>query len=59
MNEQLKRIPGKLPILVLPNVEGQTGTLLDFTTSDFSDFQLQNYNPQPAIKAELSTGLIK
>lgn len=60
MTEQLSRTPGELP-------------RLDFLTRGWStmsvesiiecmnpnNFSLEDYNPQPAIKAKLSTGLVK
>ena len=68
--EQLKREPKELPKLEinikkiyqeinLGKREGYTSELLDviFKKLDYSDFTFENYNPHPAIKAPLSTGL--
>ncbi len=70
VEEQLKREPSGLPKLKLSNelcnILSSDG--LDACLSALSaphgveimaHFQLENYNPQPAIKAELSTGLKK
>lgn len=61
VEEQLSRSPSELPTLKLPYIIcedlgyfGETLQCLDFT-----DFKLENYNPQSTIKAELSTGLLK
>jgi thymidylate synthase len=60
VEEQLSREPRELPSLFideevcdayLPN--------LDLNSLTPQDFLLENYNPHPAIKAELSTGLKK
>lgn len=64
VNEQLTREPIKLPELKINNIPfeayNQHNDLDNFIqTLDSSDFILQNYNPYPAIKAELSTGLKK
>ncbi len=75
VEEQLKREPAPLPRLNIntefwnQNPDTQEITTDNFleslTKNDFlkclieEDIQLSNYNPQPAIKAELSTGLKK
>jgi thymidylate synthase len=64
VNEQLQRTPGELPKLFInkiPFQEFEEDNDLDklFNSLNHSDFILQNYNPQPSIKAELSTGLKK
>lgn len=63
VEEQLKREPTELPKLV-HNIENQDwwemiGLKGNFSRVTNKDFELQNYNPQPAISAELSTGLVK
>lgn len=64
VKEQLNRKPTELPKLFinkLPFEQYEEHKDLDkfFNSLDYSDFVLQNYNPQPSIKAELSTGLKK
>lgn len=65
-NEQLERIPHFLPTLemseyaksVLPNTNIGVITVDDVIGClSHVDFNLKNYNPQPPIKAKLSTGL--
>ena len=65
IDEQLKRIPGKLPTL-------RFGTWIDMVIKDgrdldwilnegeedlYKQFIIENYNPHPSIKMKLSTGL--
>lgn len=70
VNEQLERTPDSLPKLVVfprsygylqDNVDkyfASRYTLNDFLKSlDVFNFKLEEYNPQPQIKAKLSTGL--
>lgn len=74
VEEQLRRTPNPLPKLHLLERHKDHGSLPDhfekylngrYDLDDFLkaltpyDFRIENYNPQPAIKAELSTGLIK
>jgi len=69
IEEQVSRTPTALPKLKLKGwVDGadkdiwQTydlDTLLSLLVSNLDLIELQNYNPQPPIKAELSTGLKK
>lgn len=66
VEEQLKRTPSELPklnMLNLISIDDGTNCYsdLDLLLSKVShlDFQLENYNPLPSIKAELSTGLKK
>ncbi len=68
VEEQLSRTPTDLPKLVLGNnIEwnndiDKINTLIDlipFKEAFDNLFKLENYNPQPAIKAKLSTGLKK
>lgn len=65
VTEQLSRTPTKLPKLKLSekvnwdypikNKVHNIDELLKYL--DFNDFEIENYNPQPKIKAKLSTGL--
>lgn len=48
VNEQLSRIPSALPKLI---IKRKPDSLFDY---EFSDFEFQNYNPQPAIKAPIA-----
>jgi thymidylate synthase len=48
VNEQLRRIPGKLPKLKIKNIPKNIG---EFT---IEDFELIDYNPQGVIKAEVA-----
>lgn len=65
--EQLIREPKELPTLKLgENVDWKQDIDIILTSIDLlpkearsNFFALENYNPEPAIKAELSTGLIK
>jgi thymidylate synthase len=64
--EQLTREPKELPTLRSTtwfNMVVKDGRDLDWILSEIDDwdglFILENYNPEPTIKAELSTGLIK
>lgn len=62
VEEQLLRTPTELPTLKMtedPNDWGFVSSFYDFSALTVDDFKLENYNPQPAIKAELSTGLKK
>jgi thymidylate synthase len=59
VNEQLKRTPGELPTVSVPHIGFDDHFDENIRITDFGDFDLENYNPQPSIKAELSTGLIK
>lgn len=61
VEEQLSRTPEKLPELVHMKTDEfwKSFTLDNITHLDYGDFLLQDYNPQPSIKAELSTGLKK
>lgn len=59
---QLQREPGVLPTLQIKDEGNDWAAIsnLDFNLIDMlepSDFILENYDPQPAIKAKLSTGL--
>ena len=60
VNEQLTRTPDVLPKL---KINEPLDGVWDFDEMinyiQIADFKLEGYNPQPAIKAELSTGLIK
>lgn len=64
VKEQLSREPSELPKLKLNNdmipplKEGQEVELY-FEDFEMSDFKIEGYSPQPAIKAELSTGMKK
>lgn len=59
VEEQLKRTPGKLPKLVHMKTDSfwNTFDISLFGHLDYKDFMLQEYHPQEAIKAKLSTGL--
>jgi len=61
VKEQLSRAPGSLPTLKINsgNKNWQYLTIDEVVNSIDLDltFTLENYNPQPAIKAKLSTGL--
>lgn len=61
VREQLVRSPSKLPTLVIGGTDLVWQELessgLELLTIDM--FSLDNYNPQPAIKAKLSTGMKK
>jgi thymidylate synthase len=62
LEEQLKRTPTQLPTLNIESKELQwdvIGETCNFDRVTPNDFTLSNYNPQPAIKAELSTGMKK
>lgn len=62
VKEQLNRTPGKLPSLKLSediNWENAPDDMKGLNGLDIGHFRLEGYNPQPAIKAELSTGLNK
>jgi thymidylate synthase len=75
VEEQLSRTPTELPQLRingefwLPGdmevgCQGKAGSYdsnIDglIRSMELTDFQIENYTPQPAIKAELSTGLVK
>ena len=62
VKEQLLRTPTKLPTLKLSDKENSwtyTRNTYDFKLLDYTDFILENYNPQNKIKAELSTGFVK
>lgn len=60
VKEQLSRTPSTLPKLEMANNVNWTGTIDDFIESVLiNDFQLAGYDPQPVIKAELSTGMQK
>lgn len=61
VNEQLSRIPDKLPELIHMKTDAfwKGFDVAQFNHLEHSDFQLSGYNPQSAIKAELSTGLKK
>ncbi len=60
VEEQLKREPVKLPNLKLSNsFDWQNYDLNSIWDWGMQLFELENYNPQPSIKAELSTGLKK
>ena len=64
VNEQLERTPNELPQLILQNVDFRKehfDTILkDIEFNGINEvFVLNNYNPRPAIKAELSTGMKK
>ncbi len=62
VEEQLKRTPDKLPTLYWNTSEAfdPLPELDDFLNGfEFEDIRLSGYNPQPAIKAKLSTGLNK
>lgn len=62
MTEQLSRTPSELPKLIINKKYFQYYKYSDLSfdqlisSLSLDDFQLSNYNPQPAIKAELSTG---
>lgn len=60
VNEQLSRTPEQLPKLKIIDTFKEAYDKLDldvFNSLNSSDFELENYNPQPTIKAKLSTGL--
>jgi thymidylate synthase len=62
VEEILKREPRELPKLKISNNGFWENIQKDFSVEYFqlmkvSDFELQNYNPHPPIKAKLSTGL--
>ncbi len=60
VDEQLKRIPSELPKLRIRNSFKSFDydqIINNFDKIDICDFSLENYNPQPSIKAKLSTGL--
>ena len=73
VEEQLSRTPTELPTLIInsefwnpekaryENITDLTPELLTrfFDSLELNDFWFQDYNPQSAIKAELSTGLKK
>jgi len=63
VEEQLKREPGKLPKLkiMFKDLDKLSFEQIEevFEKSNEDDYQLVDYNPQPSIKAELSTGLKK
>lgn len=69
VEEHRFRTPTKLPKLKLEGIAGALYSKLEDLGLDnlnrlidelsFKDFKLDNYNPQPAIKAELSTGMKK
>lgn len=61
VEEQLQREPAKLPTLNINDLLAwdNQSSIFNFDHLAISDFTLENYNPQPAIKAELSTGLKK
>jgi thymidylate synthase len=60
VEEQLSREPRELPSLFIDEeVCDAYLPYLDFNSLTPQDFLLENYNPHPAIKAELSTGLKK
>lgn len=62
VNEQLTREPRKLPRLLLDEemfTDGRTMDIEDFKIMVPSDFKIEDYDPHPAIKAELSTGMKK
>lgn len=60
VNEQLSRTEGPLPKLSIdPNVVTKDCTVEDFMNFSIDDFDLIGYDPQPSIKAELSTGMKK
>jgi thymidylate synthase len=57
VQEQLKRIPNKLPYLT---INKELKTLDDILALEYEDFELTGYDdPHPVIKAELFTGLKK
>lgn len=51
VKEQLVRIPDKLPKLVIHDADGINETLTNLRMNQFS---LEDYNPQPTIKAEMA-----
>lgn len=57
VNEQLQRTPSALPRLELADNVDWTDIDSMLNSCLISDFVLQGYDPQPAIKAELSTGM--
>ena len=59
VEEQLMRTPTELPNLVHMKSDSfwNNFDLTLINHLDFGDFILGNYNPQPSIKAKLSTGL--
>lgn len=67
VNEQLRRTPTELPTLKIKDwVDGADNDIWKTYDLDVmaalmrvGQFELENYNPQDSIKAELSTGLIK
>lgn len=59
VNEQLGRFPEALPTLSMNPMIDKNFTIEDINVLGVSDFYLRDYNPQPSIKAELSTGLVK
>ena len=56
INEQLKRSKRELPKMI---IKKELNSLNDILCLTINDFELQGYNPHPAIKAELFTGLKK
>lgn len=56
VREQLSRTPTKLPKMMINKELNNLGDIEDLTIDDFS---LVDYNPQPTIKFELSTGMVK
>jgi thymidylate synthase len=61
VNEQLTREEKELPTLVHMKADAFWNgfDINNVGHLDYGDFLLENYNPHPAIKAELSTGLKK
>lgn len=61
VKEQLSREPMALPKLIeTKSIDWETiGKTYDFSSLSYSDFALDGYKSHSAIKAELSTGLIK
>lgn len=62
IKEQLTREPHTLPTLEIIDEGNDWAAISNLDLNliemlDFNDFQLKNYNPQPTIKAKLSTGL--
>lgn len=55
-NEQIERLARKLPTLTITK---GINSLQDIENLTIEDFKLDGYDPHPAIKAELSTGLKK
>ena len=54
--EQLKREPRQLPTMKINKELNELDDILNLT---IDDFELINYDPHPAIKAELFTGIKK